>query len=199
MGQVNSAYDSYGVRVVCVNLSLKYHPYLKNVQNRTILILSFTWNMFCVISSWYKKVLAILILTLKCFGSCIAIVNKNRPVPFSRECKCIALHLWFLLWFSWAEQGRGARLPYKRLCPPGGVISVYTQPGTQPWPKEKNMAWCCRLSQDEKKKNCEHFFVAHRNPLKLVSNERGDQNTSVSGLFWGKRKKKDWLLCACSI
>ena len=101
------------ILVLLINLSLKYHPYLKNVQNRTILILSFTWNMFCVISSWYKKVLAILILTFKCFGSCVAIVNKIHPLPFSWECNCIVLHLLLLLWFHELSRQRN-KAPWQK-------------------------------------------------------------------------------------
>ena len=39
-----------------------------------------------------------------------------------------------------------------------------------------------------------HIFVSQWNYTELVSNERGDQKDSISGLFWGKKYDKDSLL-----
>ena len=39
-----------------------------------------------------------------------------------------------------------------------------------------------------------HIFVSQWNYTELVSNERGDQKDSISGLFWGKKYDKDRLL-----
>ena len=39
-----------------------------------------------------------------------------------------------------------------------------------------------------------HIFVSQWNYTELVSNERGDQKDSISGLFWGKKYDKDRLV-----
>ena len=141
--------------------------------------------------------LAILIFTFKCFGSCVAIVNKIRPVLFSWECNCIALHLLLLLWFyglSKAEEQSWSKASWQIFVSTRwrDICLHSLSPG--PWPKQKNMAWCCRHSQDKKKKTWKHIFVTQWNDSKLVLNERGDQNISDSELFRGKWKNKNRLL-----
>ena len=141
--------------------------------------------------------LDILIFTFKCFGSCVAIVNKIRPVLFSWECNCIALHLLLLLWFyglSRAEEQSWSKLHDKYLCPPGGVISVYTHSALDPDQNRKTWRDAAGIAKTRKKKTWKHIFVTQWNDSKLVLNERGDQNISDSELFRGKWKNKNRLL-----
>ena len=49
-------------------------------------------------------------------------------------------------------------------------------------------------TKSQKNNFSKHIFVIQRSHSQLVSNERRDKNTSISGLFWGKWKRTNTLI-----
>ena len=108
-----------------------------------------TFNAFILIN---KKVLDILILTLKCFGSCGAIVNKTFVVCFG-QCHLASVNRYHATWWTqtfvwsfaqpWENHNKNNRWSGMKLH----------SSAKRQWLWWKNMAWCCRHSQDKKKKN----------------------------------------------